>query len=205
MNDLDALRAARLLPISGGSGDDGDDSADADDAADVADAGAAGDAGGEAAGKTFTQAEVSALIRREAAKAAKKAADKARADADAADAKKRGDFERLANEAQAKLDAALEANKRFRAEAAVAKEASKAKAESPDLIYRLIRDDLDYDDDGAPTNTAELIAALKKAQPKLFGGASATSGGDGGKKGDAVGANWNDMIRAEIRRRQFGG
>lgn len=65
---------------------------------------------------------------------------------------------------------------------AVTTAASKANAIDAAVIFPLIRDQLDFNDDGEPTNVEEAIAAAKKRHPALFRASSGS--GDGGKRGD---------------------
>lgn len=73
-----------------------------------------------------------------------------------------------------------------RAENAVIAEATKLKADDPSIIFRLVKDDLQFGDDGKPKDVTPLLEQYKKDHPKLFGVAS-TSGADGGKGGDGGG------------------
>ena len=96
-------------------------------------------------------------------------------------------------------DRATAAESRYRAaigRAAVTDAASKAGAISAKAVYALIRDDIDFDDDGEPTNIDALVAAAKKDEPSLF--RAAAGSGDGGKGGTLI---TNDDMNAEIRRR----
>lgn len=81
------------------------------------------------------------------------------------------------------------------AKVAVSDAAAKANAIEPAAIFALVSRDLDYDDDGQPTNVADVIAHARKAYPGLF--RAAAGSGDGGKGG--TGAEANDM-NALIRR-----
>lgn len=65
------------------------------------------------------------------------------------------------------------------ARSAVTDEATKAGAISPKAVYALIRDDVEFDKAGEPTNIAELIAQAKTDEPQLFRAAGGS--GDGGK------------------------
>ncbi len=56
--------------------------------------------------------------------------------------------------------------------------AKKAGAPDGDLIYRVLKGDIEYDDDGKPTNLKDLIADLKQTTPHLF--KPATTRVDGG-------------------------
>jgi hypothetical protein len=69
-----------------------------------------------------------------------------------------------------------------RAERLVVTAAGKANAVRPDAVYRLIRDDLEFDEDGKAKNIDAAITSARKEYPELFR-ASAGSG-DGGKNGD---------------------
>ena len=78
---------------------------------------------------------------------------------------------------------ALERDLRLsRAENAVIAEATKLKADDPAIIFRLVKDDLQFGDDGKPKDVTTLLEQYKKDHPKLFGAVS-TSGADGGKGG----------------------
>lgn len=69
------------------------------------------------------------------------------------------------------------------ARSAVTDAATKANAISTRAVYALIRADLDFDDDGEPTNVSALIAQAKKDEPSLF--RAAAGSGDGGvRSGD---------------------
>jgi hypothetical protein len=81
------------------------------------------------------------------------------------------------------------------ARVAVSDAAAKANAIEPAAIFALVSRDIDYDDDGQPTNVADVIANARKAYPGLF--RAAAGSGDGGKGG--TGAEANDM-NALIRR-----
>lgn len=47
-------------------------------------------------------------------------------------------------------------------------QATKAGAPNPELVYRLVRAELAYDDDGELTNAAEAIASARQQFPELF-------------------------------------
>lgn len=46
--------------------------------------------------------------------------------------------------------------------------AAKAGAPNPDLVYRLVRADLTYDDDGEPANATEVLQSARQQFPELF-------------------------------------
>lgn len=58
------------------------------------------------------------------------------------------------------------------ARSAVTDAATKANAISVRAVMALIKSDLEFDDDGEPTNVDELIAKAKKDEPSLFKAAS---------------------------------
>lgn len=92
--------------------------------------------------------------------------------------------EKRAQALKAAEERATAAESRYRTaigRAAVTDAASKAGAISTKAVYALIRDDIDFDDDGEPTNIAALIAAAKKDEPQLFRAAGGS--GDGGRGG----------------------
>lgn len=77
--------------------------------------------------------------------------------------------------------------------------AGKANALDPAAIARMALDDLDFDDDGEPTNVREVLAQLRQDHPRLF--QAAPGDAEGGRRGDA-GANqdMNALIRRAMGR-----
>ncbi len=82
--------------------------------------------------------------------------------------------------AQARADAAEQRLQTANARVAVTDAATKANATSINAVFALVRDDLEFDDEGEPTNVAELIAKAKRDEPTLFRAASGS--GDGSKQ-----------------------
>lgn len=112
-------------------------------------------------------------------------------DAGKSDEEKRAHALKAAEERAADLERKLRATN---ARVAVTEAAAKANAISGRAVYALIREDLDYDDDGEPTNVAALIAQAKRSDPELF--RAAAGDGDGGKRGPSGNAiNVNDVFR----------
>lgn len=70
------------------------------------------------------------------------------------------------------------------------------RARNPVTVFKLIKDDLEYDDNGKPTNYLQLLKALKAEDPSLFGAKTAGSvnGGDGSRNEPAT-ADMNSLIR----------
>jgi ElaB/YqjD/DUF883 family membrane-anchored ribosome-binding protein len=72
-------------------------------------------------------------------------------------------------------------------EAAVA-----AKALDPATVYALLRDDIELDDDGTPTNVDKLVANLAKSKPFLFG--SPAAGARDAQPGQTFALNDGDAL-----------
>jgi hypothetical protein len=86
------------------------------------------------------------------------------------------------------------------ARSAVTDAARDAKAISPRAVYATIRDDLEYADDGTPTNVDALVKQLVKEEPALFDLRAANGSGDGGKGGASQNVgNVNDLFREMAR------
>lgn len=81
------------------------------------------------------------------------------------------------------------------ARSAVTDAATKVNAVSTRAVYALIRSDLEFDDDGEPTNVDALLKRAQKDEPSLF--RAAAGSGDGGATGPA--GTENDM-NARLRR-----
>ncbi len=74
-----------------------------------------------------------------------------------------------------------------------------ALAIKPDAIWRMLRTDVEFDDDGQPANIKALVDGVKRDFPELF--RSANGNADGGVNGRAViNDDMNTRIRAELRR-----
>jgi hypothetical protein len=80
----------------------------------------------------------------------------------------------------------------------VAAAATHANAIEPAAVFKLVRDDLTFDDDGQPTNVADVVADAKKQYPAMFQAASGSGDGGRGNNGktnvDAPAA-FNQLIR----------
>jgi hypothetical protein len=141
-----------------------------------------------------TQKEIRAL-RKEAAGYRKKVEDYEAANQTESD--RRDAALKAAEDRAATLETRL---RDISARSAVTDAAAKAKAVSTRAVYALIRDDLEYGDDGAPTNVDALIKAAIKSDPELFDLRAANGSGDGGKGGaTATTGNMNDFIREMAR------
>jgi hypothetical protein len=95
------------------------------------------------------------------------------------------EFQRLEGERDTYRTKAEELEQRYRsavASSAVKDAASAAGAISPKAVYALIRDDVEFDDNGEPTNIADLIAQAQQDEPQLFRASGGS--GDGGRGGN---------------------
>lgn len=85
------------------------------------------------------------------------------------------------------------------ARVAISEAATKANAISVKAVIALVRDDLEFDDDGEPMNVESLIRQARKEEPQLFRASGGS--GDGGKgAGKDTPANVNDAIRRALGR-----
>jgi hypothetical protein len=87
-----------------------------------------------------------------------------------------------------------------KAEREVRTTAEKAGAANTDRIFRIIRTDIEYDDDGNPDNVADLIADVKKDYPELFkkrNGTGDLGGGGSSNKKSGKGDFFRQLIESE--------
>lgn len=151
---------------------------------------AGGGGGGEAA-KTYTQAELDAALaadRQTRSKAAKAKAGKAKDEAGDDDAQSK-DRQRLEQ---------LEGELRTRdARDSVEKAAKDAGFQNPGKIYRLVKDDLSFDDGGKPENVKDLITIAKRDFPEELGTGKGKGSIDAGERGvgKVGGGGMNSLIR----------
>lgn len=101
-------------------------------------------------------------------------------------------LEALEKDYQAKTKALAERDARD----AVKDAAKKAGAPDTDLVYRVLKSDLDYDEDGEVTNLKDLIDDLKQTTPHLFKAkAGAADAGNGTRQSANGGATMTQLIR----------
>lgn len=96
----------------------------------------------------------------------------------------KSDEEKRDADLKAALDratAAEEKAQRTSGQAAIFKAA--ADSISPEAVYALAEKRLEFNDDAEPTNVDDVLADIKKSNPKLFPAARGTA--DGGKVGDS--------------------
>jgi hypothetical protein len=144
--------------------------------------------------KTYTQAEVDAMMataRQTNKKAAAKVAGKTKPAADAEDEVPE------VTEARKRAEAA-ESQLRIRdARDAVEAAAKTAGFGNPAKIYRLLKDDLSFDDAGKPDNVKDLITIAKRDFPEELTGKvpGSADGGAGGGSRLGAGGGMNAIIR----------
>lgn len=192
----------------GGAGDDKSKSTK-DSAAGADDKGGKGSGAGEkgksAAGKTYSEEEHQAAIE---AAIAEDRQSRRRADTSKAikttKAKKDGeaeDSEELVKERQRREQ--LEEKLRIRdAQDSVVAAAKAAGFKSPEKIYRLVKDDLTFDNDGKPDNVKDLITLAKRDYAEeLEKKGNGSADGGAGSRSDTANGNMNDFIRRAAGRR----
>lgn len=112
--------------------------------------------------------------------------------------KDKSDVERLTGERDKLLKDLDERSGKLRltlAEQAVRDAAESAGARNPKLVFRIVRDDLDIDEDGSVSNLDAAIKDAKKSAPELFGaGNGKADGGRGGEERNAP-SSMNALIR----------
>jgi hypothetical protein len=155
-----------FMPISGGSGegDGGDSEGD--------DSGTGEDESSEPAKAKAKELLADLAKERKSRQAAEKTLKDLQKQIDDLNAKDQSELERTKTaltQAQKDLE---EKNAKLRekaARSALIDEATKANALRPDAVYKLVKDDAEYDDDGEITNAAALIQEARKTAPELFG------------------------------------
>lgn len=149
------------------------------------------------------QRELNRIVRREVEAARRKAVADAEAVKAREEAERRGEYQKLLATAEAERDEAQRTLRLYEAERTVERAARKLSAEHPEVIFRLIRDDLEFDASGKPTNADDLVATLKKEYPRYFATAAKAAGADAGKTGGerATGDNMDAILRRAAGRR----
>lgn len=74
-------------------------------------------------------------------------------------------------------------------------------AHNPDVVVRMIAGQVQYDDQGQPTNVQDLVANLRQTDPYLFRRTSADAGTGGGQGSDTP-PSMNDWIRGQAAARR---
>lgn len=146
------------------------------------------------------QREVQRIVRREVEAARRKAAAEAQTLKERQEAEARGEYQKLLAQVERERDEARMAMRQVEAERAVEQAARKLAAEHPEVIYKLVRDEIEFDDAGRARNAEDLVARLKKEYPRYFLPAPVAApgnGADGGKKGGdkATGGDMDAILR----------
>lgn len=144
------------------------------------------------AAKTYTEAELEAAkqqLRADFAKEQKQLEKEAKQREAEAQLSESEQHKRRAEELEARL---RERDGRD----AFEREAKASHAANPQKIYRLYKDEIEYDDKGQATNLKEIVAAARKDFPEEFGAAQGSAdAGAGRTSGQARGGSMNDFIR----------
>jgi len=131
--------------------------------------------------ETLRAEGVRALKReQESRKAAEKRANDLETRLKSIEDKDKGDVERVAGERDAlakKLDEMDRRVKDANARGVITDLAIKANAVSAAGVYALVRDRVEFDDEGNPTNAADLLADAKKSEPGMFSKSPGPGGG----------------------------
>lgn len=104
--------------------------------------------------------------------------------------------ERLA-QAEREREEARDQLRRERVERRIVSVATSQNAVDPDAVVALIREsEIEFDQDGQPTNVESLVKALLRSKPYLSRGnpRGSANGGEGGG-GSRSSGDWNSMIR----------
>ena len=173
--------------------------------------GTAGNAQGDQSGQAPTQEDIDRLTaaltkERDANRRAQADLKSARLEIEKAGSAGKSDADKLAAEREAwqqRIEALTAKTRAAHGKDAVQQAAKSAGAPDADLIYRLVKSDIAYDDDSdEPSNVEELIAGCRKDFPDLFKTqpAKADSGGEGARGKPAKGTTMNDWIRQQAGR-----
>lgn len=147
------------------------------------------------------QRELQRIVAREVQAAKRRAQQEAEESRARQEAEAKGEYQRLLADAEKQRDEYRNSIRQMEAERVVEVFAKRSNAEHPEVIYRLIKDDLEYGDDGKPTNVEELVADLKRDYPRYFV-APVAVGADAGKSGgDPTTGDMNQVLRRAANRR----
>lgn len=147
-------------------------------------------------------AEINRIVRAKEQAAVARAKEAWDADVKRAEAEKSGQFEGLLRQTEKERDTVQERLKVALARSTVIDAAVAAGADSPEAAWRLVKDDLQFNADGEPTNVAELLLEAKQKYPGAFSAKKADGrAGDGGHRGTPQGdADMDTLIRRVIGR-----
>lgn len=147
------------------------------------------------------QRELQRIVAREVQAAKRRAQQEAEESRARQEAEAKGEYQKLLADAERQRDEYRDSIRHMEAERVVERIAKRSNAEHPEVIYRLIKDDIQYGDDGKPTNVEELVADLKRDYPRYFV-APVAVGADAGKSGgDPATGDMNQVLRRAANRR----
>ncbi len=143
--------------------------------------------------KTFTQADLDRIVKDRLAKAVKSELKKLTGETDGQPTV--DDLQRQLADTQTKART-LEAREQVRDYLTDPRNKIYARQENMRVIEKLIFTELEFDDEGNPSNLKEAIAGVKSEAPTLFLNSNSSINGNSGRSSDQVPFNWNDEIRA---------
>lgn len=188
-SDFDAFVAKYgVPPFIGGGSPDGDGDGGGDEGGD--DTG-----GGEGEGDQDPAAKALAAERKRADDA-EKALREANKRLKGIDDQSKSELQKAQERAEAaekERDTSLAQIRALTGQNAITNAAIAEKATKPHLIYQLVKDSVEFTDDGSVKNAAELIKQAKKDAPELFGISNGNQGAGAG--GDEAGSDMNASIR----------
>lgn len=190
-------------------GDDGAGRGGGEGDGDGAGDGGAGDAGGQGGNggeRTFTQADVDRILQERLARAKStppadyedlKAAAAELAQIKEANATELEKAQTAAETAASERDAAVAEAKEIRIRSAILAEAAKPerKIVDPDLVVTLLGPDVEFDDQGTPTNIAKAMDTLLEARPYLVASGGSRGNADQGARGGGA----NQLSDADLK------
>ncbi|MET0646388.1 MAG: hypothetical protein ABW208_07180 [Pyrinomonadaceae bacterium] len=178
---------AQGKPGGGDAGKPGDDTTGKPGAGGSTGAGGQASGGAAETPKTYTEDDL-------------RAAEERGRKAVLADAKKKEDEGKLSAEERERRRAD-EAETRLRERDArdlLEAGAKEAGASNPTKVYRLIKDELEFDDKGKPTNLKEVVAKAKRDFPDEFGVKRPPGSADGAAgRSSGTARTMNDLIRGK--------
>ena len=142
--------------------------------------------------KKFTQAEVEEMFKKRLSKAVKSELRKLTDGKDPDDKPDANELQRRAEDAETRARA-LEAKDELFDFVDNPRNKVGLKPESRKLFWKLAKDELEYDDEGKPTNLKEVVSGLKEEAPALFMAAGSADAGRG--RQTPANVNMNQLIR----------
>lgn len=124
-------------------------------------------------------------------------AEEERKKAEMTEAEKVAERTRALEEREAKF---AQSQRDFTARSQVIEEARKAGFRvSPDRVYALVKGDVEFDDDGTPTNVGDVVAQLAKDEPGLVGASNGSPTNPDRQRGQGLtAADIKKMSQEEI-------